>query len=126
MVRFSLFGLAALVLGACGSDSAKTPDAPESDARPATVMTVTCPSSPAATVITSDMADAYSPMMTMITQGQVVEFMTSTTHNVVPDAGGDPGLVVDFHTTGCLMFTQTGTFGFHCEIHLFRGSVMVQ
>jgi plastocyanin len=125
MVRFSLLGLSAIVVGACGSD-ANTPDAPEADARPATVVTVTCPSTPAATVITSDSADAYSPMDTMITQGQIVEFMTSVTHNVVPDAGGDPGLVVGFHTTGCLMFTEPGTFGFHCEIHLFRGSVMVQ
>ena len=58
--------------------------------------------------------------------GELVEFMTSVTHNVVPDPGNDPGLSVGFHTTGCLMFTEPGTFAFHCEIHLFKGSVVVQ
>jgi plastocyanin len=118
--------LATLVpLAACGSDAA-TADAPMGDARPATVLAVACPPTPAATVVTSDSSDAYSPMATTINRGQIVEFMTSTTHNVVPDPGGDPGLMVDFHTVGCLMFTETGRFGFHCEIHLFRGSVTVQ
>jgi len=123
MDRLALAALAALA--ACGKDAA-TSDASTADARPATVFAVACPAMPAATVITSDSADSYSPKDTTIGVGQIVEFHTSQTHNVVPDPGGDPGLVVDFHTIGCLMFTQTGTFGFHCEIHLFRGSVTVQ
>src|SRR5689334_204740 len=104
MLRLSL---ALLALVGCGSDSA-APDAPSADAKPATVETVACPATPSATVITSDTADVYSPMQTTITQGQIVEFMTSTTHNVEPDPSSDPGLSVGFHTTACLMFTQTG------------------
>lgn len=116
----------ALALVGCGSDSKATVDAPPAvDARPSTVVTVACPATPAATVTTSDTTDAYSPMQTTITQGQIVQFMTSVTHNVEPDADGDPGVKVGFNTTGCLMFTETGTFGFHCSIHLFKGSVVV-
>lgn len=122
MVRFTILALA---VSACGSDAAK-PDA-SVDAKPTSVVMVTCPATPAGTIMTNDMTDAYMPMSVMINQGQVVKFVTSVTHNVVPDPTSDPGLKVDFSSPGtCLMFTQTGTFGFHCSIHLFEGSVVVQ
>ncbi len=124
------FALCALVLAACGSDS-KTPDAAVThDSHPATVQMVTCPATPAATVTTSGFM--YSPMTTTITQGQIVKFMPAIDHNVVPghvpsdSTIADPGLNVSFGATTCLMFTQTGMYGFHCGPHMFNGTIVVQ
>ena len=124
------FALCAVVLAACGGDS-KTPDAAvTADSRPATVQMVTCPATPAATVTTSGFA--YSPATTTITQGQIVKFMPAIDHNVVPGhiptdtTIADPGLNVTFGATTCLMFTQSGMYGFHCGPHQFNGTVVVQ
>jgi plastocyanin len=92
----------------------------------ALVLTVTCPGTPDATVTTSDAVMAYSPPSVSIPQNGIVEFQTSSLHDVVPDAtGSDPGLAVGFNQTKCLQFTATGTFGFHCGPHGFTGSVTV-
>ena len=121
--------LTLLVVAACGSDGS-TPDAKPSDARVATAVAVTCPATPAATIATSGLMD--TPSSATITQGQIVKFVMSSEHNVVPghspsDAAiADPGTNVDFGMTKCLMFTQTGMFGFHCGPHQFNGTVIVQ
>lgn len=122
--------LCALLLAACGSDS-KTPDASSAhDSAAATVQMVTCPATPAATVTTSGFM--YSPSSVTITQGQVVKFMPAIDHDVVPghqpsdSTIADPGLNVSFGATTCLMFTQTGMYGFHCMPHGFNGTVTVQ
>src|SRR5207245_2613038 len=119
-----------LALGACGSDSnANTDAAVHNDAPPKTVLTVTCPGSPAATVTTAELQSSFTPMATTITQGQVVKFVMSASHTVAPNpiaAKTDPGLTVGFGATACLMFTQTGTFGFLCSAHGFVGTVTVQ
>lgn len=127
MTRLALLAFA--VLGACGGDSTNTPtpDAPKAaDAAPPTVLAVTCPATPAATITTSDATLAYSPASATITQGQVVKFAMSSLHDVEPDAGGDPGLTVGFNEMKCLMFTHPGTFKFHCGPHNFMGTVIVQ
>lgn len=121
----------ALALGtiACGSSNNTQADAKVFKDAPggATVMSVTCPATPAATITTSNTAFVYSPNAATITQGQVVKFVMSSTHNVVPNASSsDSGLNVDFGATTCLMFTHTGTFGFHCAPHGFMGTVTVQ
>jgi plastocyanin len=91
---------------------------------------VTCPATPAATVMTS--GSAYAPMSTTITQGQIVQFVMPASHNVVPghhiadNTIADPGLTVNFAETKCFMFTQTGMYGFHCGPHQFDGTVVVQ
>lgn len=118
------FALCAVVLVACGSDS-KTPDAAA-----ATVMMVSCPPAPDATVTTSGFM--YSPMTTTISQGQIVKFMPASEHDVVPGHQpsdttiADSGLNVGFGATTCLMFTHTGMFGFHCMPHGFNGTIVVQ
>jgi plastocyanin len=122
-----------LALAACGGDdNNSTPDAPpvSIDAPPSTVQAVTCPTTPAATVMTS--GSAYAPMTTNITQGQIVQFVMPASHNVVPGhnvADGtiaDTGLNVNFNETKCFMFTQTGMYGFHCGPHSFNGTIVVQ
>jgi plastocyanin len=65
------------------------------------------------------------PVSTTITQGQVVQFKMSGTHNVVPFPGNDAGLMVAFGATTCLKFTSTGTFRFECSVHTFQGTVVV-
>ena len=128
------FALCALVVAACGGSDSKTVDAPAGsgahDAAAASVQTVTCPATPAAVVMTSGFA--FSPMTTTITQGQIVQFVMPSDHDVVPghnaadSAIADPGLTVAFGETKCLMFTQTGMYGFHCGPHHFDGTIVVQ
>ncbi len=118
-----------LALVACGDSKNKTVDAPKQiDAAPATVVAVACPGAPAATIITTDALFMYQPMSATINVGQVVKFMMSASHNVVPNTtdSSDPGLMVNFNETKCLMFTAPGTFHFHCAPHSFEGSVVVQ
>ncbi|HSN30707.1 MAG TPA: plastocyanin/azurin family copper-binding protein [Kofleriaceae bacterium] len=125
------FALCAVVLAACGGDS-KTQDAAVTHDSPtsSTVQMVTCPATPAATVTTSGFM--YSPVTTTITQGQIVQFMPASEHDVEPghtptDATiADPGLSVGFGATKCLMFTQAGMYGFHCGPHHFNGTIVVQ
>jgi plastocyanin len=130
MIRFAI---AALALAACGSSDTKTADAPMSIDSPgmaSTVQAVTCPATPAATVMTAGFA--YSPMTTTISQGQIVQFVMPSSHNVVPghvptdSTIADSGLSVNFSETKCFMFTQAGMFGFHCGPHQFNGTIVVQ
>lgn len=122
-----------LVLAACGGDDNNTTaDAPpvSIDAPPSTVQAVTCPATPAATVITSGFM--YMPVTTNITQGQIVQFMMPAQHNVVPghtpadNAIADSSLNVNFSETKCFMFTSPGMYGFHCGPHSFNGTIVVQ
>ena len=128
MIRFAMV---AVVIAACGGSDSKTPDAPAThDSPPAAVQMVTCPGTPAATVTTSGFM--YSPMSVTITQGQVVQFTMPSAHDVAPghvpsdSTLSDSGLTVNFSETKCLMFTQTGMYGFHCMPHSFNGTVIVQ
>jgi plastocyanin len=112
-----------------------TPDAapridagPRPDAAPATVMKVACPSTPDAMVTSSNLnSSSYTPRMTTINVGQIVQFVMASAHNVAPSLAGmtDSGLVVDFGETACLMFTKAGTFDFYCTVHDFTGTVVV-
>jgi plastocyanin len=121
-----------LALAACGGDDNNSmPDAQVSIDSPAlAVQAVTCPATPDATVIT--MNSNYMPMSTTISQGQVVRFMLEASHDAEPghvpsdSTVADPGLHVGFGETKCLMFTQTGMYGFHCGPHMFSGTIIVQ
>jgi plastocyanin len=104
-------------------------DAPAGvDAAVATVVVVDpCPATPDAEVTTDDATFAYMPKDTTIAQGQVVRFVTSSTHDVNPATNkpSDPGLKVGFNKMTCLRFTATGTFNFFCGPHGFSGSITV-
>lgn len=129
--RMLRLAMVAVVLAACGGSDSKSVDAKAIDSPTAQmVQMVTCPATPAATVVTS--GSMYSPATTTISQGQIVQFTMPSSHNVV--AGhvpsdttiADPGLAVNFSETKCFMFTQTGMYGFHCGPHQFNGTIVVQ
>jgi len=123
LVRASLATL--VMLAACSSNS-DTPNTP--DAGPPTVMAVTCPATPAASIAADDNTDVFMPSTVSVNVGQIVKFTMPSTHNVVPDPpkATDAGLMVGFSATTCLMFTKAGTFNFKCGIHGFEGAVTVQ
>jgi len=127
MMRSSL--LATFFLVACGGGDGGGGGVDGGVDAPATTVMVVdpCPATPDATVITEDSSFAYMPQMTTITQGQVVKFVTSASHDVKPSGSkpSDPGLNVGFNKTACLRFTQTGTFNFVCSIHGFAGAIQV-
>lgn len=149
-VRSTLVLLAALA--ACTSSTSNTgpgptPDAPgqaPSDAMPpridaapmidapppppATVIAVACPATPAKAITANDNNDnTYMPSAVSIAIGQIVKFTMPSSHDVEPNRTmSDPGLSVGFGETKCLMFSRTGTFGFHCGPHQFTGTVVVQ
>jgi plastocyanin len=126
MMRSSL--VATFFLVACGGGDGGGGVDGGADAPATTVMVVDpCPATPDATVTTDDSSFAYMPQMTTITQGQVVKFVTSSTHDVKPNTlqNTDAGLIVGFSQTKCLRFTATGTFGFKCSIHAFTGTIQV-
>jgi plastocyanin len=123
----------ALALGACGGDDGGgggTQDAAVMvDANTNKVREIGCPASPAATVMTVDNVDAYSPMSSTISVNGIVRFVISGAHDVSPNPIGgstDPGLVVASGDTTCLQFTQAGTYNFYCSPHGFTGSIVVQ
>ena len=136
------------LLAACGSDSSSPQkmDAPRmQDGKPVdgktfldaaidappdaptNVVTVACPTTPKVTITTTNtVPSAYSPATATILQGDIVKFVMPAIHDVSPDAtGSDPGIHVPFGATMCKQFMTKGTFGFHCSLHLFKGSITV-
>jgi plastocyanin len=114
------------LVGACGGGSS-SPDA-RKDSSSATVMAVDCTANPPAqTIAEQDPMFNFIPTSVTINQNQDVKFMTSSSHDVVPNTTmSDPGINVPFNMTVCLKFTAKGTFGFHCGPHGFQGTVIVQ
>jgi plastocyanin len=128
MKRF-VFAFTILGLGACGGDDGGTKiDAPASGGA---ISAVDCASTTPNATITAvgtatDGSDGkFMPMSATITQGQVVQFVTTALHNVAPNTGTDSTLSVGFSETKCFRFTMSGTFAFHCSPHGFQGSVIV-
>lgn len=97
-----------------------------------TVLSVTCPASPDASITVAQSGSAFEPSSVTIAQNEIVEFDMTTedamNHNVVPltTQPSDPGLRVNYNEKKCLQFTATGTFHFKCMPHGFEGSVTVQ
>ena len=128
------FALAVVLFAACGGDDGGgmvTPDGAQMiDAAPVNkVMTVTCPATVDAMVMTANTSFSFMPMATTVPVGGIVKFMMSTDHNVAPNpmsGSTDPGIMVAFGQTACLKFTQAGTYGFLCTPHGFVGTVTVQ
>ena len=117
------------VVAACGGDDGnKTQvDAATTDVM-MTSMGVTrvdpCPGTVDHTVTTP--GNRYEPSTVSATQGQVVRFMVSSNHDVVPQPGTDPNLVVPLGGDRCYRFTMPGTFSFKCSPHGFTGTITVQ
>ena len=119
------------VFAACGGSGSNSPDASgQSDAAAATVMAVTCPATVPLTVDApdTDLRFVFTPSNSPLPVGSIVKFTMHNDHNVAPSLTGptDPGLMVNFNETKCLMFTHTGTFGFRCVPHGFTGTITIQ
>jgi plastocyanin len=113
------------VLAACGDDGGTTTPM---DAPPVTT-TVSqvnpCPATVDATVITTG-ANMYMPMMTTITQGQVVKFTMNAAHDVAPlNAQSEAALAVPLGAERCFRFTAAKTHTFKCTPHGFTGTIVV-
>ncbi len=123
----SLLAISLLALAACGDDGGGGAiDAPRVDAPAATVMTVTCPATPAETITTQ--STSFDKPNVTISRGAIVQFVSTATHPVEPFPTGvdtDPGIVVPEGQTRCLMFTATGTFKFICKVHSYLGTIVV-
>ncbi|MEO8551574.1 MAG: hypothetical protein ABI678_16465, partial [Kofleriaceae bacterium] len=101
------------------------------------VQTVSCTGATIASTVTAVdlvMHYQYKDDMTGVTPptisvGGIVEFKTSTTHNVIPTTGAsfpsDPGMSVDYNKDVCLKFTTAGDFNFACLTHGFKGKIVV-
>ena len=119
-MRTVLLSLAALLLvPACGDDGGGDPPI---DAPPSSVMGVSCSGATIAAEVTT-VGFAFDPAATTVPAGSVVRFTMPATHNAVSDDGL---FRADFGTASCFRFTAAGTFGYHCEPHLFTGTITVQ
>lgn len=111
-------------VAACGGGGGDSKTDAGTDAPAATIVAVDpCPGGEAATFMT--LATAFSPVSASISQGQVVKFMTTTTHPVGPIAPTEATLAVPENQTKCFRFTSTGTFRFKCIVHGYAGMITV-
>jgi plastocyanin len=121
---------AVLMVAACGGDDGTTTTQMDAPASTNKVLTVTCPTTADATVMTTSTVDAYMPATTTVPKNAVVKFVMASAHDVNPNTAGgktsDPGLTVGFGETKCLKFTETGAYNFFCSVHSFAGVVTVQ
>jgi plastocyanin len=128
MKSFALLALS-IALAACGGDDspAKMDSGMGSGSGSGAnkVVTVACTGTPKM-VATTDGVNMFSPAATSIAVGEMVEFKTSATHNVIPGlAPSDPGLTVGTSADVCLKFTAAGTYNFICQFHGFKGTITV-
>jgi hypothetical protein len=119
--------LVLLVIAGCdtgggGGTIDAAPDAP-----PIPVETLDdCPAFVAGTV--EDSPTMFIPKETTITVGQVVKFVITSEHFVIPNTltTTDPALMVARGETKCFRFNVPGTYGFLCGVHSFTGTITVQ
>jgi plastocyanin len=116
----------AFTLAACGGGDGQTPDAKMVDAA-VRVVEIGCPATPDATITEMDTSSSFSPMASTIPLNGIAKFVTSSTHNVVPNPlnNPEPALTVGFNMTKCFKFTVAGTYGFMCQPHGFTGTITV-
>jgi plastocyanin len=120
----------AILFFACGGgDPPGSVDALAGDDGPPSAVVEVTPCTGEAATVSAESAEAgsYSPPATTISQNQVVKFVMSGAHNVVPHPTqpSDPNLAVGFGETKCFRFTQPGTYTFFCQPHGFAGTVTV-
>jgi len=70
----------------------------------------------------------FIPKASTITVGQVVKFVITAEHFVIPNTltTTDPALMVSRGETKCFRFNVPGTYGFLCGVHSFTGTITVQ
>jgi plastocyanin len=115
-------------LAACdtsGGEPAVVDAAPDVPAIPVVALD-SCPPTVAATVM--DSATKFIPKDSTITIGNVVKFVITAEHFVMPNTltTTDPALMVRRGETKCFRFNVPGTYNFLCGAHSFPGSIIVQ
>jgi plastocyanin len=110
------------VLAACGGDDGGN-NMMMIDSPPPSIAEVTPCAGEVAT--TTTMASAFSMPTINITMGQVVKFVSTSTHPIGPIAPTDSILAVPENQTKCFRFTAPGTFKFKCTVHGYAGMVVV-
>jgi plastocyanin len=135
LARLTLSTMFLAALASCGSssngnaDAAAKKDSTVSPDATTGVETIACPATPDATMSNASGAFVATPgggSAATITVGQIVQFTTTSEHDATPNTGVDPGVHVPFNQTSeCKKFTMAGTFAFHCSIHGFMGTVVV-
>jgi plastocyanin len=120
--------LAIVLAAACdnGGGSSVTADAaPDAPVVPVVALD-DCPATVAATI--TDSATAFIPKESTISVGQVVKFVITAEHFVIPNTltTTDPALMVSRGETKCFEFDKPGTYGFLCGVHSFTGTIVVQ
>ncbi len=120
--------LVTFVLAGCsgGGGGGGTVDAAP-DTPPVKVMALSsCPATVAATFM--DSPTMFIPTSAAIKIGDVVKFVITAEHFVIPNVGTttDPALMVSRGETKCFRFNVTGSYGFACGVHGFIGTITVQ
>ena len=117
-----------VALGACGGNSNNnTIDSPTGGGAVQSVSCTGITPKTTFTVVLNGTMFAFSPANATISVNDIVRFNTTASHPVQSGAPGSPdGKFGPTNGDGCFKFTQTGTFPFFCNIHLFTGFVTVQ
>jgi len=116
------------VLAACetggGDDGGGSNMIDAAAAVPVTALS-SCPSTVNATVM--DSATAFVPKDSAIKVGQVVKFVITADHFVLPNTlvNTDTMLNVSRGQTKCFRFDVAATYGFLCGAHGFTGTISV-
>lgn len=113
------------LLAACGGDDGGNNDGMSMiDAPPASIAEVDpCPGTVAETITT--LGGAFDKPAVTITQGQVVKFVSTSTHPIGAKPGTDATLNVPEGQTKCFRFTMAGTYNFQCKTHGYAGVLTV-
>jgi plastocyanin len=114
--------------GACespGGQAVTVDAAPDAPPVPVTKLS-SCPPSVAATV--TDSSTMFIPKDSPILAGQVVKFVITAEHFVLPNTltTTDPALMIARGETACFRFDVAGTYGFFCGAHGFAGTITVR
>lgn len=115
----------ALVLSACGGGGGDGDDVPADTAQQQSTIEVVTPCT-GETATVNTLATRFDPKDTTITAGQIVKFISDSTHPIAPSIGGDAALNVPEGATKCLKFKEAGTFNIRCTVHGYTGSIVVQ
>lgn len=122
-----MLSIAVLVVAGCeaGGGQSVTIDAAP-DVPPTPVVELECPATVAGTIM--DSPTAFIPKATTINIGQVVKFVITAEHFVLPNTltTTDPALNVKRGETKCFKFNTAGVYGFLCGVHSFTGTITVQ
>ena len=118
-----------MLVAACdagGGETVTVDAAPDSPPPPAVEALSSCPSVFAEAI--TDTPTAFIPKMVTIDAGEVVKFVITAEHFVMPNTltTTDPALSVKRGETKCFRFNTPGVYGFLCGVHSFTGTITVQ